>query len=960
LSAAGIVPAVATGLALKRPELLGWFAIAIPIAAYFGPALFSNGSFAFRDAGHFYYPLFQWCCREWAAGRVPLWNPAENCGVPVLADVTSSVFYPGKLIFLLPLSFAFLFKLYTVVHVVLAAGGSYWLARTWKASQTAAALAAIAYSCGGNVVFQYTNVVFLVGAAWLPFAALAAERMLRERSWLAAGWLAAVLALMILGGDPQAAYHALVITALYAVVLGTSAKGEPLTDAAPRPRRMSGLVTRVGLCCIAASGAYLLAAVQILPSSEALKLSDRAIYNRPRNVYEAATVGFRVSDQQSLGEPRQQSIARGLFGEPEEHTHLELAYDFSVGPWRLVEYLWPNIGGRMFPTHRRWFSLLPAEGRIWTPTLYMGLVPVLLAVSVIRLRSAPTHIVWLSWIVLLFTVGSFGTYGLGWLLRELWPALGNRNPDQLTIGSPVGGVYWLMLTLLPDYVYFRYPAKLLPLISLAISQLAAIGFDRAATQSASRLQRAIFIVGCGSAVIGVLVWCAGPKSCSHLAQQFFAACIGTAPFANIGWSDPSFGPFDATGAYYDVLFALIQTAIVALIAWWSFRKISSGWTSAKLLLVFLTGIEIAVANSWLVVTAPVDVWTKKPVLAESIRSHQTQVESDVGLSPRVFRANLASWRPANFAATSSGQRLAKIARWEHDTLFPKHPLLNQLSLVESYGSVKSADYESLLTVAKQHGPRQQDNTLLPQPSVLRLLGTDFLVLPQSHRLDFAERITDARLETAPGMPEGAALWQMTRTLPRMWIVHDVETVAELPQQRTKRATDERTYNTLFPGDRPRDFLRSATVETNEQLIGSDETSATDRGLPTSNPAESCRITHYSPQRVVAEAQLDQPGLLILGDSWYPGWKAVVTSADGQREVPIYRTDRVLRGVWLPAGKHRIEYRFRSPTFRLGAIISALSWAILTAALMTGLLLHRRRSRSTNSVARLEALERLCS
>ena len=74
-------------------------AIAIPLAALFGPALVSDQSFAMRDAAHFYYPLFEWCCREWAAGRVPLWNPYENCGLPVLADTTSSVFYPGKLSF---------------------------------------------------------------------------------------------------------------------------------------------------------------------------------------------------------------------------------------------------------------------------------------------------------------------------------------------------------------------------------------------------------------------------------------------------------------------------------------------------------------------------------------------------------------------------------------------------------------------------------------------------------------------------------------------------------------------------------------------------------------------------------------------------------------------------------------------------------------------------------------------
>src|SRR5262245_40547747 len=123
-------------------KLAPWacLAIAIPIAALFGPALANERTFAMRDAAHFYYPLFEWCCREWAAGRVPLWNPLENCGLPVLADTTSSVFYPGKLLFLVPISFGLRYKLFITLHVVLASAGSYALARTWKASPSAAAL----------------------------------------------------------------------------------------------------------------------------------------------------------------------------------------------------------------------------------------------------------------------------------------------------------------------------------------------------------------------------------------------------------------------------------------------------------------------------------------------------------------------------------------------------------------------------------------------------------------------------------------------------------------------------------------------------------------------------------------------------------------------------------------------------------------------------------------------------
>ena len=94
--------------------------------------------------------------------------------------------------------------------------------------------------------------------------------------------------------------------------------------------------------------------------------------------------------------------------------------------------------------------------------------------------------------------------------------------------------------------------------------------------------------------------------------------------------------------------------------------------------------------------------------------------------PRVFRGNLASWRPPSFRQKMSPNRMAEVAQWEHDTLFPKYHLPSGISLVESYGSIKLMDYESLLFVAKQHGPRQPDKSLLPQPTALRLLGTEML------------------------------------------------------------------------------------------------------------------------------------------------------------------------------------------------------------------------------------------
>ena len=204
---------------MTRSRLIVILSIAGLLVWCFADALFRGGMFVFRDAAHYYYPLFQLVADQWAAGRVPLWNPYENLGMPLAADPTASVFYPGKLIFALPLGYAWTYKLYIMAHLLLAAAAAYRLARHWQASVIAAGVCAISYAFSGNVLVNYCNVVYLVGAAWMPLALLAADRMLRERSLRWAAALGMVLALMVLGGDPQAAYHAGLLAAMYAAWL---------------------------------------------------------------------------------------------------------------------------------------------------------------------------------------------------------------------------------------------------------------------------------------------------------------------------------------------------------------------------------------------------------------------------------------------------------------------------------------------------------------------------------------------------------------------------------------------------------------------------------------------------------------------------------------------------------------------------------------------------------------------
>ena len=105
---------------------------------------------------------------------------------------------------------------------------------------------------------------------------------------------------------------------------------------------------------------------------------------------------------------------------------------------------------------------------------------------------------------------------------------------------------------------------------------------------------------------------------------------------------------------------------------------------------------------------------------------------------------------------------------------------------------------------------------------------------------------------------------------------------------------------------------------------------------------TCRITLYEPGRVVVEVDQLRPGLLVLADYFYPGWQAEIVTADDAEPRPaeILRTNRVMRAVALPAGTHRIVFRYRPKSVLVGAAISGLTTIALTIAAVIALVRRR--------------------
>ncbi|HEY3447628.1 MAG TPA: YfhO family protein [Myxococcales bacterium] len=110
-----------------------------------------------------------------------------------------------------------------------------------------------------------------------------------------------------------------------------------------------------------------------------------------------------------------------------------------------------------------------------------------------------------------------------------------------------------------------------------------------------------------------------------------------------------------------------------------------------------------------------------------------------------------------------------------------------------------------------------------------------------------------------------------------------------------------------------------------------------QGLATDAPSESgVEVVRYEENALAVEAWSKTPCALFVADRFAPGWTATLDGA----EVPIFAADAAARAVALPAGRHRVEMRYRAPGLRAGALLSGLGVG------MTVALGVRRRRRPT--------------
>ena len=814
--------------------------------------------FAFRDSAHYYFPLYKYVQDQWRLG-VPLWNPLDGLGQPLLGDPTAAVLYPGKLIFCLPLSYSQCLVLYVVLHLWLAGTGAYWCARSWRASVSGALVAGLAYQLSGQVLFQYCNPIFCVGAAWLPWAVLLMDRIAVRRRLVDVLLLALVFCLMVLGGEPQMAYHCGLLGALR------------IWFAASETRFTSFRL--LGAASLLAIG---VSAVQVFPTYEWSRRSDRYVRDQPRSAWEWARDSASSGELASFDGMLKQNLRL------DSMSHSSKVYDFSVGPWRWNELLWPNISGSLFPINGRWLTAFPGESRMWTPSLYLGLLPIFFALVRFRLSGCSTRVRWLSWGVLISVFAALGEFGLGWCVREVSHLVSHSDVSNTETHPAVGGLYWLFNIALPGYVGFRYPAKWWTIASLGLALLAAKGLPVVRSkETAWSLGRRFACAGIGILVPTIV--CA-------------AYSMSNAPANSI------FGPLDIASSRWGLAVSVAHTLVVFGVAAIALWKQATRRFLATVLFVCL--FDLCLSQQAMIQTQPAADWT--------------MAANGAGDTPNcICRSDPQRLYPDDWKLAPDRERFAALQRCDSATLMPKHHLLSGVRALRPSVSINSADYAAVWDVALERGRKTDDGYGIPDVDSLRFLGADSVIAPRS---DFPMlAVAGEELDSEITNDVSAGRFMRLRGRPRVWLASTWEQVPTSTGF-TRAALVEATRKAWRPDLRDRAYVEA------------------DVALPFPDSSvdayqAKCELIADQPTRVRIGVQPRRHGVLVLADQFYPGWEVWIQKEDGWHKEHCLRVNRVMRGVLVDKETTAVEFRYRPRSVFVGAIVSILSLTVLLVLLV---------------------------
>ncbi|HET7625160.1 MAG TPA: hypothetical protein VFM25_07835, partial [Verrucomicrobiae bacterium] len=182
--------------------------------------------------------------------------------------------------------------------------------------------------------------------------------------------------------------------------------------------------------------------------------------------------------------------------------------------------------------------------------------------------------------------------------------------------------------------------------------------------------------------------------------------------------------------------------------------------------------------------------------------------------------------------------------------------------------------------------------------------------------------------TAQPAANGAyALFEFTGALPRAKLYSNWEIPAKNPAVIAKLKSTALTTNDLesLKSVGTNDFLTlqmlaSTNFNPHETVLVADSTPVPTEPAQTNLNSGSVQYESYAPKDIKLKTQSDAASVLLLNDKYDPHWNVRV---DG-KPTELLRCNFIMRGVYLPAGQHDVEFTFKTDTRLLYVSLAAIA------------------------------------
>jgi hypothetical protein len=182
---------------------------------YFWNAVSAQYIFVERDLAPFFIPPKLLWVSLIKHAELPLWNPYNYSGIPLLATLQPGVFYPPHAFYLL-LPFNIVWNWLTILHFAFAGINLYFLLRHLKASQAGSFAGGIVFMLSGYLLSVHNLQPHLFAVTWFPLVVLFFIKSLESNRSRETVYTALFLVMEFLAGAPEITMMTVLVLVLLA------------------------------------------------------------------------------------------------------------------------------------------------------------------------------------------------------------------------------------------------------------------------------------------------------------------------------------------------------------------------------------------------------------------------------------------------------------------------------------------------------------------------------------------------------------------------------------------------------------------------------------------------------------------------------------------------------------------------------------------------------------------------